>query len=153
MSLYEELQQLLRALESNGVTYALCGGLAMAVYGIVRATEDIDLLVEETGLPQVRAVAESLGFRLDKKPLIFKQGQIKIHGLLKATAGEDFLLLDLLLVTSLTHPAWATRHSVETAFGPLQVVSPAGLIQLKSLRRSGQDEDDIRQLKELSNEA
>lgn len=49
--------------------------------------------------------------------------------------------------------AWASRHEVTTDFGPVQVCSPAGLIHLKSLRRSGQDEDDIQRLKEIHNES
>jgi len=42
---------------------------------------------------------------------------------------------------------------METGFGPLKVVSPTGLIHLKSLRRSGQDEDDIAKLKGLPDES
>lgn len=76
---------------------------------------------------------------------------MKIYRLFKA-AGEDLLVLDLLLVTPLTQPAWTTRRQMDTDFGPVQVVSRAGLIHLKSLRRSGQDEDDIRRLKELADE-
>ena len=151
MNLYDELQQLLHKLQNDGVPYALCGGLAVAVYGIVRATEDIDLLVEEGNLARVRTVAEELGFRFDPKPLILNDGQITIFRLFK-TAGEDLLVLDLLLVSALTEAAWATRRFVETEFGRVQVVSPAGLIHLKSIRRSGQDEDDIRRLREISNE-
>ena len=61
--------------------------------------------------------------------------------------------MDLLIVTPLTQPAWDSQCEMETEFGPVRVVSPGGLIHLKGLRRSGQDEDDIRQLKELSNES
>ena len=149
MNLYDELQQLLHKLQNDGVPYALCGGLAVAVYGIVRATEDIDLLVEEGNLARVRTIAEELGFRFDPKPLILNDGQITIFRLFK-TAGEDLLVLDLLLVSVLTEPAWVTRRLVETEFGRVQVVSPAGLIHLKSIRRSGQDEDDIRRLREVT---
>jgi hypothetical protein len=151
MDIFEELRDLLQGLQRDSVPYALWGGLALAVHGIIRATEDIDLLIEETNLPQVRAVAERLGFRLDPTPLDFQNGQLKINRLFKA-AGEDLLVLDLLLATPLTQAAWTTRRQMDTDFGPAQVVSPAGLIHLKSLRRSGQDEDDIRRLKELADE-
>jgi hypothetical protein len=150
MDIYDELRKLLQRLERDRVPYALCGGLALAVYGIVRATEDIDLLVEEPILPRLRALAEVLGFRFDPKPLVLRGDQITIYRLFKIS-GEDVLLLDLLLVTDLTRTAWATRQPLETAFGPVHVVSPGGLIELKTLRRSGQDEDDIRKLKELPN--
>ena len=152
MDIYDELHNLLEALRRHRVAYGLCGGLAMAVYGIVRATEDIDLLVEESGLRKVRAVAEGLGFRFGPKPLVLKRGRIKIYRMLKL-AGEDFLKLDLLLVTPSTQLAWDSRRTMRTEFGRLQVVSPAGLIHLKRLRRSGQDQDDIRRLKELPDES
>ncbi len=42
LDIYAEFGKLLRALEEDAVPYVLCGGLAVAVYGIVRATEDID---------------------------------------------------------------------------------------------------------------
>ena len=135
---------MLRVLQRDGVAYALCGGLAVAVYGIVRATEDIDLLVEKGSLRRVRLLAEGLGFRFGPKPLVFKSGRIKIYRLFKI-AGEDLLKLDLLLVTPATRLAWKSRRTMRTEFGPVQV-------HLKSLRRSGQDEDDIRKLKELADE-
>jgi hypothetical protein len=148
MDIYQELQTLLASLRHENVCYALCGGLALAVYGITRATQDIDLMVEESALPRVRAVAERLGFRFDPGLLLFREGQIRIQRMFKT----DYLVLGLLLVTPLTESAWRTRQQVETEFGPVTVVSPAGLIGLKSLRQSGQDQDDIRRLKELTDE-
>ena len=43
IDLYIELKALLQALETGGVPYALCGGLALMVYQRPRATVDIDL--------------------------------------------------------------------------------------------------------------
>ena len=151
MDLFQELQSLLATLRRDAVPHALCGGLALAVHGLVRATEDIDLLVEASALPRLRAAVEPLGFRFDPCAMSFQNGGVTIYRLLK-TAGEDFVLLDLLLVTPLTQPAWDTRCVAETDFGPVNVVSPAGLIHLKNLRHSGQDQDDIRQLQALLNE-
>ena len=45
---YEDLRALGTLLEAEGVEYALIGGYALALQGIVRLTEDIDLLVEPT---------------------------------------------------------------------------------------------------------
>ena len=151
MDLFQELQNLLATLRRESVPHALCGGLALAVHGLVRATEDIDLLVEAIALPRLRAAVEPLGFRFDPVPMTFQNGGVTIYRLLK-TAGTDHLLLDLLLVTPLTQLAWDTRREVATDFGPVTVVSPPGLIHLKNLRRSGQDQDDIRQLQALLDE-
>jgi hypothetical protein len=55
-------------------------------------------------------------------------------------------------VTPQTKPSWDGRISVEWEGGALRVLSPKGLIMLKSLRNSGQDIDDIEYLKELIDE-
>ena len=51
IDLYVELKALLQALDTAGIPYALCGGLALMVYQRPRATVDIDLILpaEVTG--------------------------------------------------------------------------------------------------------
>ena len=56
------------------------------------------------------------------------------------------LVLDLLLVTPEIMMVWESKQEVEWKRGKLWVV--AGLIALKALRNSGQDQDDIKRLKE-----
>ena len=43
---WEDVKRLARYLEEAAVEYALIGGYALAAHGLVRATEDIDLLVD-----------------------------------------------------------------------------------------------------------
>jgi hypothetical protein len=45
MTLLEQLATIVRALDRAQIEYALVGGLAVAVWGAPRATQDIDLLV------------------------------------------------------------------------------------------------------------
>lgn len=45
---YEDLLHVVELLEREHVEYALIGGYALALQGIVRLTEDIDILVEPT---------------------------------------------------------------------------------------------------------
>jgi len=42
---WEDLKRLARYLEEAGAEYALIGGYALAANGLVRHTEDIDILV------------------------------------------------------------------------------------------------------------
>jgi hypothetical protein len=42
--LHAQLKAVLRALDTTGVPYAICGGLALMVYQRPRATVDIDLM-------------------------------------------------------------------------------------------------------------
>ncbi len=41
----DDLEQILTALESEGVEYVVIGGAAVNAHGLVRATEDLDLMI------------------------------------------------------------------------------------------------------------
>ena len=58
----------------------------------------------------------------------------------------DELSVDLLVVTPAMHSVWETRRDREWEGLALWVVSREGLAQLKRLRGSGQDQDDIQWL-------
>ncbi len=45
---YEDVVRVAALLEAEGTEYALIGGYALALQGIVRLTEDVDILVEPT---------------------------------------------------------------------------------------------------------
>lgn len=45
---FEDAKRVLAALQREGVAYVLVGSMGMAAHGLVRATRDIDLLVEPT---------------------------------------------------------------------------------------------------------
>ena len=44
----DELLRVLKAFEEEGLEYALIGATALALHGIVRATEDVDFFVKAT---------------------------------------------------------------------------------------------------------
>ena len=77
-------------------------------------------------------------------------GKVHMHRVSKIEpdTGET-LVLDLLIVTPDIRQAWESRMKVEWEGGILSVVSPEGLILLKSLRSSGQDQDDIQHLRSI----
>jgi hypothetical protein len=85
--------------------------------------------------------------------MTFADGVIDIRRVSKLDPESgDILSLDVLLVTPPLSKVWDTRSEVEWAEGRLWVVSREGLIFLKSLRKSGQDLDDIRRLEETEDE-
>src|ERR1700730_15321099 len=73
--LYEEFKSIVSALDEKGIDYAVCGGLAMAVHGLPRATVDIDLLILAESLEEVRGLAQTLGFNIEAFPMTFSSGQ------------------------------------------------------------------------------
>jgi hypothetical protein len=154
MELFDELKRLLGALNAAGIDFALCGGFALAAHGIVRATEDIDVILPREVLSRLRTGVEPLGYRMQATPFRFKDGDVEIYRFVKSDAAVgDFLVLDVLIVTPAIQSAWDSRHLLDTQFGRVHVVSRTGLIHLKSLRGSGQDQDDILRLKQLDDRA
>ena len=153
MDILDELKAVTAALDGEGIAYALCGGLAMAVYDLPRATLDIDLLIQIDSLFRAKRAVEPLGYTLSAAPMEFHGGKIQIYRLCKVDAGTgEELILDFLLVTPETASAWESRREVEWEGRTLKVVSPQGLILLKSFRRSGKDQDDIEHLRSITDE-
>jgi hypothetical protein len=153
MDLLEELQGITTRLAQEGVDYALCGGLAMAVYAMPRATLDIDLMIQTDSLVKATQAIEPLGFTMYSDPMELHDGTVRIWRYCKIDSQTaEVLVLDFLLVTEHTAPAWESRRDVEWEGGKLRVVSPEGLILLKQLRRSGTDQDDIDYLRSITDE-
>jgi hypothetical protein len=151
LSIYGELIALIDRLEAEGREYALCGGLALAVHGIPRATLDIDLVILATELDDVLRIGAALGFDVRAKPMTLGRGAVTMHRISKIDPESgDVLPLDLILVGDATREAWSQRLRVEWEGRHLSVISREGLISLKLLRGSGQDMDDIARLKEAS---
>ncbi len=154
LDLYDEFKSVIAALNDRGIAYAVCGGLAMAVHGLPRATIDMDLLIRVESLDEVLAVARELGYTLPAKPMTFAGGDVEIHRRSKPDPdGGDVVMIDLLLVTPAVDQVWKQREEVVWQEGRLSVVSREGLIALKTLRSSSQDLADIERLKEKADES
>lgn len=153
MDLLEELKKIAKKLHQAGIDYALCGGLAIAIYARPRATLDIDMMVQLDYFSVAKKIAHELGYTMTSAMMEFNDGAVKLQRLSKVdkVSGEYFIL-DFLIVTPATQEAWDNRKTIEWEGCPLKVLSPQGLILLKSLRNSGQDRDDIEYLRSLENE-
>jgi hypothetical protein len=149
LDLYDEFATLIGALETAEVDYAVCGGLAMAIHGFPRATIDVDLVVPPNAAERVLACARDLDYTIPAHPMRFAGGAVEIRRVTKIDAASgDLLSLDLLLVTPAIERIWNERTRVRWERGELWVVSRQGLVSLKRLRGSGQDQDDIKRLEE-----
>lgn len=51
---HETLRELARRLPEEGIDYAIVGGMALALHGFVRPTQDVDLLMTTAGLERFR---------------------------------------------------------------------------------------------------
>ena len=140
-----ELKPLVKTFNEYGVEFALCGGLAVAVHGFVRATQDIDFLIREESLESALRAAADVGFDIRGHDISFKDRVLEIRRVSKIVDLE-VVSLDLLLVTAEFEDVWETRESREFYGEVLDVVSKSGLLKMKRHAGRGQDLVDIERL-------
>src|SRR5436305_8708909 len=128
LDLYDEFKAIITALNEREIDYAVCGGLAMAVYGLARATVDIDLLIAANDFERVKKAVHPLGYTIEALPMTFAKGAVEIRRLSKFdTDSGDWLMLDCLLVTPQIEGAWNSRTESAWEDGTLRIVSRDGL--------------------------
>jgi hypothetical protein len=147
MDFFQELKSLVIALEASAIDYALCGGVAVAIHGAPRATQDIDLLLREEDLDLLRPVARACGFGLESLPMEFSSG-VTVQRFTKII-GTEPLMLDVLFVGRTLEAVWAGRQTLELEGAKVRVVSREGLITLKLAAGRPQDLVDVQRLEEM----
>ena len=147
MTLIEELAALVRELEAGQVEYALVGGLAVAVWGVARATKDIDLLVRREDVERATAVGKKCGFTLEAFPMEFEDGT-EMRRLNKIEGDGTLLTIDFLIVGAAQQPVWDDRQRVPFQTGSISVASRDGLIKMKLAAGRQQDLVDVQKLRE-----
>ncbi len=147
MDFFRELTVLAGALDVAGIDYALCGGVALAIHGAPRATQDIDLLVRPEAVELLRKTAHACGFTFASLPMDLSSG-ITVLRFTKLIEGQPFML-DALLVGPSTERVWQDRQTAEVDGGTLRVVSREGLVSLKLAAGRPQDLVDVQRLREL----
>ncbi len=145
-TLLEELSGLISALAANRIEYAVCGGLALAIHGLARATLDIDILIEPESLEKAYKIGTENGFDIRGLDISFKERAVEIRRVSKIDDEGEVLSLDLLLVTPHVQDVWETREQIDFLGSRLWVVSREGLKKMKRLAGRPQDLADIERL-------
>lgn len=153
-SLLGEFVNFTERLNRENIDYAICGGWAMAIHGLPRATVDIDLLVLTEDLDKVWKTAQNFGYDVEGLPLHFHNGVIEIRRISKIDKESKRLFtLDFLLVTEALNDVWSNRELIEWEDGETWTVSREGLILMKTISGREQDLLDIKKLREVENES
>ena len=146
--LLKEADDILAAFEKENVRYALAGGFAVALYGHVRATRDMDYLCHPDDCGRASTILSHLGYKAYAEPWTFRQCGITLHRYMKPIgSGELFHVVDLLVppkericwITQAERVAWGED-------GAVSVVSRGHLLEMKKLRGSAMDQNDIANL-------
>ena len=148
MDLYQELGALVTTLEARHIEYALCGGIALAIHGAPRATQDIDLLARQEDLDKIREASRDCGFIFESLPMDFSASGITIYRFTKLIDSVP-LLLDVLIADGPLAAVWQSRLAVPFETGTIHVVSKTGLVTMKLAAGRPQDIADVKRLAEL----
>jgi hypothetical protein len=135
-----QIEEVIVTFDRIRVPFALIGGLALASHKVVRATQDVDLLVDADKADEIDVELMKLGY----------------HCIHKSTEAANYLRhderLDLLYATRpIARRLLAGAREVESSFGKIRVVNSEGLIGFKlqglvNNPRRTQDLEDIRAL-------
>lgn len=145
IDVYTEFTAIVRALEDAEIEYALCGALALAVYGAPRATKDIELIARREDEARLREVVRGAGFVFEALPMVFAGSGIEVQRFTKLIEGRP-LMLDVLWLGAALQAIWEDRQRLPWKEGTLSVVSRDGLITLKLTAGRPQDLVDIQSL-------
>jgi len=143
-----ELLGLVDVLARRGPDYALCGGIAVAMYGPPRLTRDIELSVREEDLDSFLETVAERGFNVKGGRIPFRLGRPDeqiVHRVSKV-AGQEVLTLDAILVGPSLEAEWQGRATLEWKGRRVPIVSLEGLTAMKKRAGRRQDLADLENL-------
>lgn len=149
MNLEEELRELVRLFNDAKVSYALCGGMAVAIHGYPRFTRDIDFLVDAESLDRAKQLAKSAGFLDEASRMSFPDSYL--YRVLKVD-GTRYSTVDFLVPRQPDTKAWQQRQWFDWNGLPICVVSVESLVEMKRAAARDIDKIDIKNLGFETNE-
>ena len=153
MKLKDELLKIADCFERSKIDYALCGGLAVVVYGYPRMTKDIDILIRPEELNHAREELAKIEYDLEAGMFRYNQGTSKESQMYRVSRAVDCELttLDLMLVSPVFEKVWADREVIQLGSRSLRIVSKQGLLIMKEVAGRPQDIADIDALRRMDN--
>jgi hypothetical protein len=136
----EDLLSLCKALNAEGVRYVLIGGFAVILHGFVRATKDIDLLVDASS-DNVQRLKRAMAGLPDNAIALIADDEIERYQVVRIA---DEIVVDLLKTACGVDYARAAAGGIEimTVNGvPIPVGRKELLIETKQTARPSDDSD------------
>ncbi len=119
-NLAEQIREALSMFASTGAQPALIGGLAVVAHSVVRATKDVDFLLEAEAADTVHEALLKLGYQCIHR-------SVDAANYIRGTEGLDLLYAHRPLARRLL----AQASERDTPMGRLRVISVEGLIGFK----------------------
>ena len=142
MSFKQDFLSITESLHQQKIEYAVCGAVALAIHGFVRATPGIDVIVAANSTEAASKVASSLGFQpSDEK----RRPAIAIASMSHGRDAKS-TSLHFLEITPALQPVWDSRTLYDVDDHRCWCVSRDGLIHMKQSTGRRSDEVDIERL-------
>jgi hypothetical protein len=145
----EDLIELCRSLNNHNVNYLLIGGFAVILYGSVRGTKDIDLLVDPSE-NNIKKIKQAMANLPDNAIAMIKDDEVAKYEVVRIA---DEFVVDLMAkacgVTYTEAKGSIEWHDIEGVKIP--VASKELLIRLKQTIRPS-DQSDVLYLRQLLSE-
>ncbi|MGA2508239.1 MAG: DUF6036 family nucleotidyltransferase [Chitinispirillaceae bacterium] len=148
MNIHEDFEEFLKLLNRKKVEYLIVGGYAVAFYGYVRVTKDLDILFHNSpqNIQRLKSALNGFGFPADglsdvafsEKGKIIRMGVSPVMiELINAISGVSF------------ETAWKNRVKGEYGRTKVFYLSKPDLLKNKSASGRPQDLADVAELKSL----
>jgi hypothetical protein len=148
VNIVDELHAIAGALSTAQIRYAVCGGIAVTAYGVVRTTKDIDIVIARDDLVPALAAVVPLGYNIPAGPMTFGAGTPQERHVQRVNkiVGAHHLVLDLLLAEAAYAGVLDDRVEVALPKGPVAFVSRDTLVRMKRLAGRPIDLADLEKL-------
>jgi hypothetical protein len=156
------LIDLYKSLETHKVRYLLCGGLAINMYGVPRATADMDVILdlESENISNFQNAISEFGYKnllpislLELADENKRKNMIQERNLIAFSFYStiyQFVTLDILIDLPITfEDLWQRKEIRKTNFTSITLVSVEDLVALKTYSNREQDILDINSLKKI----
>jgi hypothetical protein len=147
MNVFDEFYRIVQQIHSEGIDYALVGGVAVAFHTEPRFTKDIDLLIREADLERMKNILQTAGYFKSAPSWTFRGSALTLHRFLKVENADE-MVIDI-LVAGDNDSMRIIDNALEAKsekWGVIKVATKKDLIRLKRKRNSKQDQADIERL-------
>lgn len=133
-----------KLLSDSGIRWAFAGGIAVGIHGYIRATEDVDIVIDPRFLERLDDILKESGYIIGKDPIPFKDGfsvyrRVKIEG-------NDYFVLDVMIPPPGFDSLLENRVEGSIDGFPVFAVSRRDLIEMKKLAGRSKDLADVAEL-------
>ena len=139
MDILTEAVNIAKLLEKADIEWAFVGGVAVGIHGFIRATEDIDIVINQQDLSKLDQLLEKCEFIINKDPITFKDG-FMLYRRVKLI-GDEYFMLDVMLPPE--NFSGLLKNRQEGTISGIKVFVAARQDLIKMKKGTGRNKDKI----------